>query len=128
MLSTRQLLLMRRARDRAIDIAIAPLGTVILRPDPDFRRRVGSCVIHVGLTFVAQWIERRSWLVQLWLWALSCMRYRPTKYPKKRLLGKVIVSVDVAVGSFTSSRHPSTSASPQERTSDQGAVASRRRR
>jgi hypothetical protein len=38
---------------------------------------------------------------------LSCMRHRPTKYPKKRLplharprRGKVIVSVDVAVGSF----------------------------
>jgi hypothetical protein len=28
------------------------------------------------------------------------MRHRPTKYPKKRLLGKVIVSVDVAVGSI----------------------------
>src|SRR5580704_6283523 len=48
MLSTRQLLLMRRARDRAIDGAIAPLGTVILLPDPDFRRRVCRCVSHVG--------------------------------------------------------------------------------
>jgi hypothetical protein len=50
----RQFLLMRRACDRAIDIAIAPLGTVILLPDPDFRRRVGWCVSHVGLAFVAQ--------------------------------------------------------------------------
>src|SRR5215831_1535375 len=58
MLSTRQLLLMGRARDRAIDIAIAPLGTVILLPDPDFRRRVGRCVRHVGLAFVAQWVRR----------------------------------------------------------------------
>jgi hypothetical protein len=32
------------------------------------------------------------------------MRHRPTKYPKKRLLGKVIVSVDVAVGSRTEVR------------------------
>jgi hypothetical protein len=41
-------------RDRAIDVAIAPLGTVILLPDPDFRRRVGRCVSHVGPAFVAQ--------------------------------------------------------------------------
>src|SRR5580693_5656393 len=58
MLSTRQLLLMRRARDRAIDIAIAPLGTVILLPDPDFRRRVCRCVSHVGLAFVARQVRR----------------------------------------------------------------------
>ena len=62
---------------------------------------------RLSLNRLAEWIERRSWPVQLWLWALSCMRRRPTKYPKKRLplharprLGKVIVSVDVAVGSF----------------------------
>src|SRR5215471_7862745 len=55
---------------------------------------------RLSLNRLAKWIERRSWLVQLWLWALSCMRHRPTKYPKKRLLGKVIVSVDVAVGSI----------------------------
>src|SRR6516164_2902756 len=55
---------------------------------------------RLSLNRLAEWIERRSWLVQLWLWALSCIRHRPTKYPKKRLLGKVIVSVDVAVGSF----------------------------
>src|ERR1043166_353869 len=47
MLSARQLLLMRRARDRAIDSAIAPLGTVILLPDPDLRGRVFRCVGHV---------------------------------------------------------------------------------
>src|ERR1700676_2240752 len=58
MLSARQLLLMRRARDRAIDIAIAPLGTVILLPDPDFRRRVCGCVSHVGLALIAQWVRR----------------------------------------------------------------------
>jgi hypothetical protein len=39
MLSARQLLLMRGARDRAIDIAIAPVRTVVLLPNPDFRRR-----------------------------------------------------------------------------------------
>src|SRR6516165_10007252 len=47
MLSARQLLLMRLARNRAIDIAIAPLGTVVLLPDPDLRRRVFRCVSHV---------------------------------------------------------------------------------
>ena len=55
---------------------------------------------RLSLNRLAEWIEQRSWLVQLWLWALSCMRHRPTKYPKKRLLRKVIVSVDVAVGSI----------------------------
>src|SRR6516165_2050202 len=59
MLSARQLLLMRRARDRTIDIAIAPLGTVILLPDPDFRRRVCRCVSHVGLALIA-YLARRS--------------------------------------------------------------------
>src|ERR1700719_2128995 len=59
---------------------------------------------RLSLNRLAEWIERRSWLVQLWLWALSCMRHRPTKYPKKRLLGKVIVSVDVAVGSLATGR------------------------
>src|SRR3954447_8514083 len=49
MLSARQLLLMRRTRDGAIDIDVAPLGTVALLPDPDFRRRVFRCVGHVGL-------------------------------------------------------------------------------
>src|SRR5580704_18502536 len=58
MLSARQLLLMRRAGDRAIDIAIAPFGTVILLPDPNFRRRVCRCVSHVGLAFVAQYGRR----------------------------------------------------------------------
>src|SRR5215468_1252349 len=47
MLSARQLFLMRLARDRAIDIAIAPLGTVVLLPDPDLRGRVFRCVSHV---------------------------------------------------------------------------------
>src|SRR3984893_6623088 len=46
MLSARQRLLMRRARDRAIGIAIAPIGAVALLPAPDFRRRVWS-VSHV---------------------------------------------------------------------------------
>src|SRR5262245_20647193 len=49
MLSARQLLLMRRARDRTIGVAKAPIGTVALLPDPDFRRRVLRCVSHVGL-------------------------------------------------------------------------------
>src|SRR4051812_47839727 len=49
MLSARQLLLMRRARDRTIGVAIAPIGTVGLLPDPDFRRRVLRCVSHIGL-------------------------------------------------------------------------------
>src|SRR3954463_5934497 len=53
MFSARQRLLMRRTRDRAILIAIAPLGAVVLLPDPDFRRRIFRCVSHVGLAFVA---------------------------------------------------------------------------
>src|SRR5215813_768034 len=61
MLSARQLLLMGRARDRTVGIAIAPLGTVVLLPDPDVRRRVLMCVSHVRLAFVArssaEWIE-----------------------------------------------------------------------
>ena len=40
MLSARQLLLMSRTRDRAIEIAIAPVGTVVFLPNPDFRRCV----------------------------------------------------------------------------------------
>src|SRR3954451_8647128 len=55
MLSARQLLLVRRARDRAIGVAIAPLGTAFLLPDPDFRRRVFRCVGHV--------VARSSWRV-----------------------------------------------------------------
>src|SRR5262247_1829759 len=58
MLSARQLLLMRRACDRAIGIAIAPTGDVALVPDPDFRRRVFGCVSHVGLAFIARWVGR----------------------------------------------------------------------
>src|ERR1700689_2822158 len=58
MLSARQRLLMGRARDGAIDIAIAPLGTVVLLPDPDFRRRVCRFVSHVGLAFVARQVRR----------------------------------------------------------------------
>src|SRR5690242_11183489 len=50
MLSARQRLLMRRACDRTIGVAIAPIGTVAFLPDPDFRRRVLRCVIHVGLS------------------------------------------------------------------------------
>src|SRR5687768_9194094 len=50
MVSPRQRLLMRRARDRTIGVAIAPIGTVALLPDPDFRRRVLRCVSHVGLS------------------------------------------------------------------------------
>src|SRR5215813_394757 len=60
MLTARQLLLMGRARNRTVGIAIAPLGTVVLLPDPDVRRRVLSCVSHVGprLSFnrFAEWI------------------------------------------------------------------------
>src|SRR5215210_560011 len=58
MLSARQLLFMRRARDRTIGVAIAPIGTVALLPDPDFRRRVLRCVGHVGLSRVARWVGR----------------------------------------------------------------------
>src|SRR3954468_17951529 len=58
MLSARQLLLMRRARDRTIGVAIAPVGIVVLLPDPDFRRRVLRCVSHVGLSRVARWVGR----------------------------------------------------------------------
>src|SRR5688572_9215348 len=58
MLSARQLLLMRRARDRTIGVAIAPIRTDALLPDPDFRRRVLSCVSHVGLSRVARWVGR----------------------------------------------------------------------
>jgi hypothetical protein len=49
MLSARQLLLMRRVRDRSIGVAIAPIGTVALLPNPGLRRRVVRCVSHVGL-------------------------------------------------------------------------------
>src|SRR4029077_7202422 len=74
MLSARQLLVMRRARDRAIDIAIAPLRTVVLLPDPDFRRRVFRCVSHVGLTFVARWVGRmdRVWGVGCPIMVVGC--------------------------------------------------------
>src|SRR6202035_5626027 len=58
MLSACQLLLMRRTRGRAIDIAIAPIGTVILLPNPDFRRSEFRCVSHVGLAFVAREVRR----------------------------------------------------------------------
>src|SRR5712691_1893353 len=61
MLSARQLLLLRRARDRAINIAIAPFGTVVFLPDPDFRRRVFRCFSHVGLSCVARWLA--EWIV-----------------------------------------------------------------
>src|SRR5262249_43428141 len=68
MLSARQLLLMRRARDRAIGIAIAPLGTVVLLPDPDFRRRVFGCVSHIGLSCVAGKIGRMDGVVSVVRW------------------------------------------------------------
>src|SRR5580704_260445 len=58
MLSARQLLLMRRARDGPVGVAIAPIGTVVLLPDPDFRRRVFRCVSHVGLSCVARQVGR----------------------------------------------------------------------
>src|ERR1700692_941112 len=58
MLSACQLLLMRRARDGAVGVAIAPIGTVVLLPDPDFRQRVFRCVSHVGLSCVARWVGR----------------------------------------------------------------------
>jgi hypothetical protein len=60
MLSARQLLLMRRACDRAIGIAIAPTGAVAL-PDPDFRRRL-------SLDRLAEWIKWQAWAVQSSLW------------------------------------------------------------
>src|SRR6185295_4010609 len=60
MLSSRQLLFMRRARDRTIGVAIAPIGTVALLPDPDFRWRVLRCVIHVGLSCIARWVGRMN--------------------------------------------------------------------
>src|SRR5262245_52367242 len=81
MLSARQLLLMRRARDRAIDIAIAPLWTVVLVPDPDFRRRVFRCDSHVGLTFGARQVGRMDRVVNVgcksWLWVCHVMRRLP---------------------------------------------------
>src|SRR5581483_1677485 len=48
MLAARQRLLVRRARDRAVGGAVAPVGAVALLPDPDFRRRILRCVSHVG--------------------------------------------------------------------------------
>jgi hypothetical protein len=54
MLAARQRLLVRRARDRAIGVAITPIGTAFLLPDPDFRRRVFRCVSYVGLSCVAR--------------------------------------------------------------------------
>src|SRR5208283_3113709 len=75
MLSARQLLLMRRARDRAVLIAVAPLRTVVLLPDPDFRRRVFRRVSHVGSRMsrdrLTEWIERRAYAVQSLFRALS---------------------------------------------------------
>src|SRR5215203_3136566 len=57
MLSAWQLLLMRRACDRAIGVAIAPIGAIALLPDPDFRRCVFRCVGHVVARQVDEWIE-----------------------------------------------------------------------
>src|SRR5215468_862522 len=65
MLSARQLLLMRRARDRAIGIAVAPLGAIALLPDPDFWRRVW-CVSHVVARSVGEWTECIRGIVFIW--------------------------------------------------------------
>src|SRR5262245_45186979 len=51
MLPARQLLFMRRARDRAIGGAVAPIGAVALLPDPNVRRRVCSVLGHAGLSW-----------------------------------------------------------------------------
>src|ERR1700757_2701944 len=60
MLAARQRLLVGRARDGAGGAAIAPIGTVVLLPDPDFRRRVFRGVSHVGLSCVARWGGRMN--------------------------------------------------------------------
>src|SRR5271170_1688582 len=75
MLSACQLLLMRRTRGRAIDIAIAPIGTVISQTQTSGGAYSGVSVMlgsRLSLDRFAEWIERRSWPVQSWLWALSC--------------------------------------------------------
>src|SRR5690348_6258658 len=54
MLAARQFLVMRRTRDRAIGMGIAPVGTVVLLPDPDVRRRVLRRVSHGGLALVTR--------------------------------------------------------------------------
>src|ERR1700745_1505833 len=112
MLSARQLLLMRRARDRAIDIAIAPLRTVVLVPDPDFRRRVFRCVSHVGLTFGARYVGRMDRVVNVgcksWLWVVMLCGGCPTRVSKETpaascsaCLTQLIVWVQVCVSEAT---------------------------
>src|SRR5262249_52509355 len=105
--SARQLLLMRRARDRAIDIAIASLRTVVLVPDPDFRRRVFRCVSHVGLTFGARYVGRMDRVVSVgcksWSWVVMLCGGCPTRVSKETPAPhtQVIVWVQVCVSEAT---------------------------
>src|SRR5580698_8457814 len=89
MLSACQRLVMRRTRDRAIDIAIAPIGTVILLPNPDFRRRVFRCVSHGGLTFVARVVRQmdRAAIVACPIMVAGVVMFCggcPPEHPKRR--------------------------------------------
>src|SRR5262249_29516176 len=87
MRSARQLLLMRLGRDTAIDIAIAPLGTVVLLPDPDLRRRVFRCVCHVEGHGCCSSGERNWYVGERGLsngCGLSCCAAAaPPEYPEK---------------------------------------------
>src|SRR5580704_7213121 len=78
MLAARQRLLVGRARDGAVGAAIAPIGTVVLLPDPDLRRRVFRCVSHVGLSCVARWGGRMNR-------AITDNAQRPGAYANVRL-------------------------------------------
>src|SRR5271170_8106653 len=97
MLSACQLLLMRRTRGRAIDIAIAPIGTVISQTQTSGGAYSGVSVMlgsRLSLDRFAEWIERRSWPVQSWLWALSC--YAAAAHPSIQRNARY-----VAVGPFS---------------------------
>ena len=102
MFSARQLLLMRRARDGTVGVAIAPIGTVVLLPDPDFRRLVFRCVSHVGLAFVAWYIGRMNrvasvgcpfMVVSVVMLCGGCPPAYPKKHPPLRSKPRVARSV-----------------------------------
>src|ERR1035438_5645254 len=105
MFSARQLLLMRRARDGAVGVAIAPIGTVVLLFDPDFRRRVFRCDSHVGLAFVAWYIGRMNRVASVGcpfmvVGVVILCGGSPPAYPKKSppLRSKPRVARSVCVG------------------------------